>query len=139
MVLLLYMELVDIIRINQFYFRNFRQFLPVFSVSGVKFCQFFHFKCTLFGVTYIELFQFNSRILSEFEHSLLQKLQQMESATEKINSIMDQIKNTERPNFTQAQLAIEIVLSEARTNILQELVLLMSAKFQNPPLPQLKY
>jgi len=63
----------------------------------------------------------------------------MESATEKINSIMDQIKNTERPNFTQAQLAIEIVLSEARTNILQELVLLMTAKFQNPPLPQLKY
>ena len=63
----------------------------------------------------------------------------MEIATEKINSILEQVKNTERPNFTQAQLALETVLSEARTNVLDELLHLMTAKLQNPPLPELKY
>jgi len=63
----------------------------------------------------------------------------MEAATGKINSILEQVKNNERPNFHQAQLAIEMVLSEAKIAICNELLLLMSTKFQNPPLPELKY
>lgn len=63
----------------------------------------------------------------------------MDTASKQIDSIMEHVKNTERPNFLQVQLAIEEVLALAKAAVYNDLRLLMSAKMQNPPLPELKF
>ncbi len=63
----------------------------------------------------------------------------METATEQISTILSQAKTAERPNFQQLHLAIESVFCSAKATVLDELRMLMSAKLQNPPLPELKF
>lgn len=63
----------------------------------------------------------------------------MDTASKQIDSIMEHVKNTERPNFLQVQLAIEEVLALAKAAVFNDLRLLMTAKMQNPPLPELKF
>lgn len=63
----------------------------------------------------------------------------METATERINKILEHVKSTERPNITEALLAIDIVLSQARADVLDTLRLQMRAKLVNPPLPELNF
>lgn len=63
----------------------------------------------------------------------------MESATERIAKILDHVKSTERPNITEALIAIDIVLATARADVLDILRLQMRAKLVNPPLPELNF
>jgi len=63
----------------------------------------------------------------------------MELATEQISTILSEARTADRPNFQQLHLAIESVFCSAKAKVLDELRAMMSAKFQNPPLPELKF
>jgi hypothetical protein len=42
------------------------------------------------------------------------------NSQERIDKLMDQVKSTERPNFTEAQLAIEEILADKRVAVLKD-------------------